>query len=174
MPLSPEDPVIMGRLAGPYGVRGFARVQVYTEAVDNLLEFENWLIGHQGHWVSRRVVEVLAHGDGLVVRFEGVETPESARELRGREVAVRRGDLPAVGDDEVYWVDLVGCDVINRESANLGQVTHLLETGANDVLVVVARHGDRRTERLIPYIGQVIDSVDLAGRKIFVDWGEDY
>jgi len=174
VPLPPEEPVVMGRIAGPYGVRGFARVQVFTASTDGLLAFGAWLVGHPGHWETRRVVEAGTHGDGLVARFEGVETPEAARALQGSEIAVRRGDLPPTDSGEVYWVDLVGCKVVNREGIDLGHVVSLLETGANDVMVVVAGSGTERRERLIPYVGQVVESVDLAGRVLRVDWGEDY
>lgn len=164
----------MGRIAGPYGVRGFARVQVFTESTDSLLAFGAWLVGRPGHWETRRVVEAGTHGDGLVARFEGVETPEAARSLQGSEVAVRRGDLPPTDSGEVYWVDLVGCSVVNREGIDFGRVENLMQTGANDVLVVVSGMGTERKERLIPYVEQVVESVDLAGRMLRVDWDEDY
>lgn len=164
----------MGRVAGPYGVRGFARIQVYTETLDSLLDFDEWLVGRQGRWEHRKVLEADVHGDGLVARFEGIDTPEAARALRGCDVAVLRGDLPPPDEDEVYWIDLIGCAVVNREGVDLGQVTNLLETGANDVLVVVSASGETRVERLIPYVAQVVESVDVAGRSIRVDWGEDY
>lgn len=174
MPLPPDEPVVMGRLAGPYGVRGFARVQVFTESIDSLLDFDEWLVGRQGRWETRKVAEADVHGDGLVARLEGIDTPEAARALRGSDVAIRRGDLPAPDEDEVYWVDLVGCEVVNREGVALGRVVNLLETGANDVLVVVSGSGETRVERLLPYIAQVVESVDVPGRSIRVDWGEDY
>jgi 16S rRNA processing protein RimM len=164
----------MGRVAGPYGVRGFVRVQVYTETLDSLLDFEEWLVGRQGGWEHRKVLEADVHGGGLVARFEGINTPEAARVLRGSDVAILRGDLPAPEEDEVYWIDLIGCAVINREGTELGQVTNLLATGANDVLVVVAGSGEVRVERLIPYVAQVVESVDVPARSIRVDWGEDF
>jgi 16S rRNA processing protein RimM len=164
----------MGRVAGPYGVRGFVRIQVYTETLDSLLDFEEWLVGRQGGWEHRKVLEADVHGGGLVARFEGINTPEAARVLRGSDVAILRGDLPAPEEDEVYWIDLIGCAVINREGTELGQVTNLLETGANDVLVVVAGSGEVRVERLIPYVAQVVESVDVPARSIRVDWGEDF
>jgi 16S rRNA processing protein RimM len=174
LPLPPEEPVVMGRVAGPYGVRGFARVQVFTESTDGLLAFDAWLVGRPGHWETRRVVEAGTYRDGLVVRFEGVETPEAARTLRGSEVAVRRRELPPTDSEEVYWVDLVGCSVVNREGIDLGRVVSLMETGANDVMVVVAGGVTERKERLIPYVEQVVESVDLASRIVRVDWGRDY
>lgn len=149
-------------------------MQVFTESTDSLLAFGAWLVGRPGHWETRRVVEAGTHGDGLVARFEGVETPEAARSLQGSEVAVRRGDLPPTDSGEVYWVDLVGCSVVNREGIDFGRVENLMQTGANDVLVVVSGMGTERKERLIPYVEQVVESVDLAGRMLRVDWDEDY
>jgi small subunit ribosomal protein S16 len=87
VPLPPDQPVVMGRIAGPYGVRGFAHVQVFTEAVDGLLGFDRWWVGGRGAWEVRRVAEAAVHGEGLVARLEGIETPEAARTLRGSEVA---------------------------------------------------------------------------------------
>jgi 16S rRNA processing protein RimM len=167
--LPPDQPVVMGRLTAPYGIRGFIRVQVFTETLDSLLDHPQWLVGRGGEWQARQVVEADVHGDGLVVLLDGVTTPEAAKLLRGCEVAVPRGDLPPAEDDEVYWVDLVGCEVINREGVNFGRIVELMETGANDVLVV---RGDR--ERLIPYIDRVVEAVDLDAKRVRVDWPEDF
>jgi 16S rRNA processing protein RimM len=172
--LPPDEPVVMGRLAGPYGIRGFVRVQVFTEAIDRLRDFDDWLVGRGGRWETRRILEADVYGDGLVVRFEGIDTPEAARALRGSEVAVLRGELPPPEEGEVYWIDLIGCEVVNREGVSLGHVANLMETGANDVLVVVAGDGGQRVERLLPYVAQVVEQVDVPGRSIRVDWGEDY
>ncbi len=164
----------MGRFAGPYGVRGFARVQVFTETVDSLLDYDTWLVGRHDRWEARKVAEATIRGNGLVAQLEGVDSPEAARALRGMDIAVLRSELPPAEDDAVYWVDLIGCRVVNREGIELGEVTDLIETGSNDVLVVVSGSGEQRVERLVPYIAQVIDTVDLPGRRIGVDWGEDY
>lgn len=159
----------MGRLAAPYGIKGFIRVQVFTEAVDGLLDYPVWLVGRGGEWLPRKVLQADVRGDGLVALFEGVSSREEALTLRGSEVAVRRDDLPPAGADEFYWDDLIGCQVVNREAVALGEVSGLIETGANDVLVV---KGDR--ERLIPWVAAVVGEVDLAARTIRVDWPEDY
>ena len=109
------------------------------------------------------------HGKFLVVKFDGIDDREEAGLLTHAEVMVSRDELPA-SDDGYYWADLIGLKVVTTDSTELGWVESLMETGANDVLVV---NGDR--ERLIPWIeNEVIVAVDLAGKCLTVDWDPDF
>lgn len=142
----------------------------YTEPRDRLLEYEPLLMGEPGDWQTVRLVEGQTHGKGLIGRFEGVEDRDQAAALVGMDLAVRRSQLPATGSDEVYWVDLIGLSVVNTHGETLGQIDRLLETGANDVLVV---KGDR--ERLIPFArDSIVRDIDLQAGTILVDWERDY
>ena len=113
-----------------------------------------------------------APGSVLVAQLEGVDDRDAAAALRGSDVAVLRAELPEAEEGEFYWADLVGLNVVNSEQHDFGRVSRIMQTGANDVLVVTAEAGG--SETLIPFIADVIRQVDLKSGRIVVDWGEDY
>jgi 16S rRNA processing protein RimM len=161
--------VVMARVAGPFGVKGWVKLQVFTERVDGLLDYPVWWIGQDGGWEPVEVEQGAAHGAALVARLKGIDDREQAAVLRGRDVAVPRAELPRNEEGEYYWTDLEGLRVGNLQGEALGVVTGLLETGASQVLVV---QGER--ERLIPFVSAVVKSVDLARGELVVDWGADF
>jgi 16S rRNA processing protein RimM len=157
--------VVMGRVRAPHGLKGWIKIQSYTQEIEGLLDYPEWWLGGEGKWQQHRVAESAVHGSMVVVRLDGVTDRDVAAELRGRDVAVPRAAMPAVGEGEFYWNDLLGMQVCNQDAAKLGLVTKILETGANAVLVV---QGDR--ELLVPFIQDVIVNVDLKARQLVVDW----
>ena len=160
----------MGRITAPFGIKGWVKLEPYTAAPGNLAAWAQWWIGSQDTgWRACRVEQAQAQAGSLVAKLEGCEDRDAAAAYRGQDVAVSRSTFPAAQADEFYWADLIGLRVVNEQDEDLGTVTRLLETGANDVLVV---EGDR--ERLIPFTEQVIRRVDLPERVIRVDWGADY
>jgi 16S rRNA processing protein RimM len=161
--------VVMARVAGPIGVKGWVKLQVFTERVDGLLDYPVWWIGQDGGWEPVEVEQGAAHGAALVARLKGIDDREQAAVLRGREVAVPRAELPRNEEGEYYWTDLEGLRVGNLQGEALGVVTGLLETGASQVLVVQSER-----ERLIPFVSAVVKSVDLARGELVVDWGADF
>jgi 16S rRNA processing protein RimM len=164
----------MGRVLAPYGVAGWLKVEAYTEAPDGLLEYEEWRLRAPGGngWSVHTLAQGRMHGGVLLVQLSGVADREQAFALRGMEVGVPRSALPAAAEDEVYWADLVGFRVVNRESRELGEVASVTAHGAHPLLRVARKDGG--PERLIPYVPAVIDAVDMPARRIEVDWGEDY
>ena len=167
----PQDHVlVMGRLAAPYGVKGWLRVTSYTELPGNLLDYSPWYLRRQDKWQATTIVSARAHGKGLVVQLKGCDDRDAAAMLTGTEIGVYRSQLPAAEADEFYWSDLVGMQVIAQDDRVLGKLDHLFETGANDVMVVKGEQ-----QYLVPYIeGQVVQSVDLEARIIRVDWDPDF
>jgi len=167
--------VIMGRVAGPYAVAGWIKVFPYTEYVDGLLDYPDWWLGSEGgEWHKFKVIEGEVHGNVLLASLERCADRDAAARLKGLKIAVPRSLLPVLpesGEEGYYWSDLIGLTVINLQGEALGEVTGLLETGANDVLQV---QNPGETERLIPFIDQVIITVDLVADRITVDWGLDY
>ena len=159
----------MGRVLVPHGVHGWLKVRPYGADLDALLGFSNWWIASAEGWREIRAVECRPHGAGLMAKFPDVDDRDAAGAFSGRDVAVPRSALPETQDGEFYWQDLVGLDVQNAEGVPLGRVDRLIETGGNDVLVV---EGER--QRLIPFAGAVVLDVNLAARRIRVDWGEDW
>ena len=165
-----DAPIVMGRIGGPYGVRGWVHVVSFTTPVDNLLEYLPWYLLRNMDWQPADVVEARGHGKGLVARLAGCDHRDAAALLKGLSIGIRREQLPEAGDNEYYWHDLVGLRVQTTQGKVLGTVDHLIETGANDVLVV---RGER--ERLIPFIpGQVVLSIDLAAGEMRVDWDPEF
>jgi 16S rRNA processing protein RimM len=158
--------VPLGRVSGIFGVRGWLRVHSDTEPRDNILSYSPWYLERSAGWEPRRLLDGRRQGKGLVARLQGCDDRDQAAELMGCLIAVPRDRLPALGQDEYYWSDLEGLRVVTADGVDLGQVSHLFATGANDVLVV-----DGERERLLPYVwDQVILQVDLEAGLIRVDW----
>jgi 16S rRNA processing protein RimM len=165
-PKLPARWVLLGRIVGVFGVKGWVRIESHTRPREAIFGYSPWGLGLKTGWERRAVLNGEARGKSLVAKIEGIEDRELARELIGTEIAVPRADLPAPEKGEIYWADLVGCSLENQD---FGKVTGLLETGANDVLIV---KGEK--ERLIPYTDQVVKEVDLDQALIRVDWDIDF
>lgn len=162
--------VVVGRVAAVFGVRGWVKVMSETEPRENILDYAPWYLARNGAWEPRELVEGRAHGKGVVARLDGCDDRDTAASLVGCDIAVPRERLPEPAPGEYYWTDLVGLAVRTVDGVELGRVDHLLETGANDVLVVV---GER--ERLIPLLfDQVVRQIDLQGGTITVDWDPEF
>ncbi len=161
--------VVMGRVSAPHGIKGWIKVQPFTQEIDGLLGYPQWWLGQDGEWRERRIAESAVHGTVVLARLEGCNDREAAEALKGTEVAIPRDQLPEVREGEYYWSDLHGMEVLNRRGERLGCVTQVLETGANYVLVL---EGER--ELLVPFVDSVILDVDLAGGRLSVDWELDY
>ena len=168
-PKLPAKWVLLGRIVGVYGVKGWVRIESHTRPREAIFGYSPWGLGLKSGWERHTVLNGEAHNKSLVARIEGVDDRELARELIGIEIAVPREDLPSAEKGEIYWADLIGCSVVNQEDQDFGKVTGLLETGANDVLIV---EGER--ERLIPYTDDTVKEVDLDRALIKVDWDEDF
>jgi len=158
--------VVLGRITGVYGVRGWVRIFSDTEPRENILRYSPWYVDGE----PRKVAEGRRHGKGLVARLQGCDDRDQAAALVGREIAIRRDQLPPPSADEFYWADLEGLRVETLDGVALGEVSHLFATGANDVLVV---RGER--ERLLPFVwGPVIADVDFGAGLIRVDWDPEF
>ena len=165
--------VILGRIGAPYGVRGWLRVQAAnSERPEGLLDYARLRLDRAGRQERLDVERGRRHGKGMVVKFAGISSRESAAAWSGALVGVAREELPPLENGEYYWHDLIGLQVLNEQGTTLGEVTHLLETGAHDLLVVGA---PRHNELLVPYVrGDVVKRVDLERGVIVVCWDPDY
>lgn len=163
------EPVVLGRITGVFGVRGWVKVFSYTEPREALLDYGRWLLSMDGGWREAKVAEGKRHGKAIIARIEGVDDRDTAHALIGNEIGVPRDDLPGTEEGQYYWADLEGLEVVRRDGSRVGKVARLLETGANDVMVVTAER-----EILIPFVmDKVIVDVDLAKGVITVDWEWD-
>jgi 16S rRNA processing protein RimM len=161
--------VVMGRIAGAFGIKGWVKIQTFTQSLDSLIEYPVWWLSGPEGWQENKVEEAAVHGRSIIAKLSGIEDRNAAELLKGREVAVPRSALPATQPGEYYWAELIGLSVTNLQGVPLGRVSKLLETAAQQVLQV---EGER--ERLIPFIESVVVSVDLAGGSLVVDWDADF
>jgi 16S rRNA processing protein RimM len=183
----PTDGIALGRLQGAWGVKGWSKLQPFSGDADVLLSAKTWyLLAPVGQYaktfkafegaVRVAVAQCKTHSGGLVVQFDGIDDRDDVHALKGAEVWVNRSEFaPLTSDDEFYWVDLIGCEVVNRQGEVLGQVQEMLSTGPQAVLcVTTSPTEDPKLQRLIPFVGQYIDGVSLADKRITVDWLPDY
>jgi 16S rRNA processing protein RimM len=163
----------MGRIGAPFGVKGWVKIQPFTETADGLRHYPTWWLGGAGHWREYTVEHTQPQGAALAAKLAGCDDRDAAAGFKGRVVAVPRDAFPREKDGEFYWSDLIGLNVKNCDGLDFGTVEAMLETGANDVLVVRSTD-EHETERLIPFIAKVVKKVDPAAGVIEVDWGADF
>jgi 16S rRNA processing protein RimM len=170
LPATQQALVVVARVGAPHGVRGWVKVDCFGGAPSEpLMSAKHWFIGEPHAWQQAEVTEIATHGQRIAVRLDGMTDRDAASRLRHKQVALERSALPPTASGEYYWHDLQGLQVTNLQNQALGEVVDLIETGANQVLVV---RGDR--EVLIPFLDGVIARVDVAARQIVVDWQADY
>ena len=164
-----NDLVVMGRIVAPYGVFGWLKIIPDTEIFDTLLDYKTWWIGKDNDWCELKVESAKIHNDVLVVKLQGIDERDGAFACKGKQVAVPRVSLPKLKKDEYYWSDLIGLSVKNLQEVDFGKITDVLETGANDVIVVM---GEK--ERLIPFTAQTVLEVILQDGTMLVDWESEF
>ncbi|HUQ50782.1 MAG TPA: ribosome maturation factor RimM, partial [Gammaproteobacteria bacterium] len=152
-----------------FGVKGWLKVQSYTEPRDNVVDFAVWTLRMNGADRPFEVEDGQGHAGKVVAKLRGIDDPERAREWLGAEIVVEREQFPRAQAGEFYWTDLEGLEVRTTAGVMLGRVAYLLATGANDVLVLGGT-----PERLIPFLlGTVVQQVDFEAGLIVVDWSTD-
>lgn len=170
--MASEEFIPVGKISGAFGVRGWVKVYSFTEPRGNILEYSPLFLSRQGEWIEIEVSGGHLQGKGVVMGIANVTDRDQVQPLIGAELAIRKTQLEPADEDEFYWADLIGLSVENLDGEVLGKVDHLLETGANDVLVVKA---DKQSERLIPFVvDDIVKLVDLDNKLIRVDWSKDY
>ena len=188
----PADAIEVGRITDAWGIKGWFRIQPYSASPEALFSSRRWFLqppeadrllkgGQSGAafeafkgTVILPISDAKDHSDSVVAQSLGVPDRTAAEQLRGARIFVPRSSFPTAATDEYYWVDLIGLDVINREGVALGQVKELLSTGAQTVLVLVFEQDGKPEERMIPFVAVYVDAVELAERRIRVDWQPDY
>jgi len=197
-PTFPDDAVEVGRVLGAWGIKGGIRVMPFAKDPQALFSSRCWFIrppeGPQVVLSIRpgayppvlRITSSKVQGDSVVATAQELPDRNAAEAMRGARIYIARCNFPTAGDGEFYWIDLIGLDVVNREGEALGCVVGLIDTGAHSVLrlrrpelivsagAAAPEVATDESERLIPFVGAFIDGVDLAARRITVDWGLDY
>jgi 16S rRNA processing protein RimM len=177
----PADAIEVGRIADAWGVKGWFKVLPHSASPEALFSSKRWYLlpSERGAKtfsgaVLLRVREAKEHSDTIVASAQEIDDRSAAEALKGARIFVARSSFPTASADEYYWVDLIGLQVVNREGLTLGQVKDLLSTGPQTVLVVEYLEDAKVMERMIPFVAAYVDGVDLAGKRITVDWQADY
>jgi 16S rRNA processing protein RimM len=171
--MTSEEFVPVGKISGAFGVKGWVKVFSFTEPRKNILSYSPLYISRKGEWIEVKKSGGRTQGKGVVMGLENVTDRDQVLPLIGAELAIKNTQLKPTAKDEFYWSELVGLTVINLQDQPLGQVDHLLETGANDVLVLKVDGEDEK--RLIPFVmDEIVKLVDVDKNLIQVDWGVDY
>ncbi len=177
----PTDAVEVGRVADAWGVKGWFKVIAYSADPLALLSSRNWFLlppstGERSFSdpVGLAISEARTHANAVVASAREVTNRQVAEALRGARVFVSRSSFPTTGEDEYYWVDLIGLTVLNREGENLGNVREMISTGAQTVLVLDDHRDETSIERMIPFVAAYVDDVDLSGGRILVDWQSSF
>lgn len=165
-----DEYLLVGNLGKSYGLQGWLKVNSFTEPMENILQYDNWCWKVDGQWLPMPLDNRKQHGAMVIAKIKGYDSPESARLFTNREIGILRSQLPSLQSDEYYWDDLHGLDVKTLDEQSLGTVIAIMETGANDVMVV---KGDR--ERLIPFVlDEYVKKVDLQNKSLIVDWDPEF
>lgn len=166
------QPLIVGKLNGASGIKGWVKVYSYTDPKENILNYSPWYLKLNGQWQQVSIINGREQGKTVVVQLEGCDDRNTAESYRGVEIAIEQSQLPQLEEGEYYWRDLIGLAVVNLAGEELGTVKKMMETGANDVLVVKTAS---KEELLIPYVPEYsVIKVDLESKQITVDWEFDY
>lgn len=171
-----SEHIVVGRIGAVYGVKGWLKVQSFTDDPESIFEYSPWLLNLKT-LSEGSVAEWRRHNNGLIARLEGVSDRDEAARLTGADICITGDELPALADDEFYWRDLMGMRVVNSSGYDMGVVEHIMPTASNDVLVVKANSNDGfgKSERLIPFIqSEYITNVDKESKRIQVEWPSDF
>ncbi len=164
-----DDLICVGHILGSQGIKGWVRVFSSTSPRENIVKYSPWLV-EQGDVLKPTAVQGRLQGKNVVARLEGIADRNQADELTGCQIFINPEQLPGLEAGEYYWSDLIGLTVETLQGESLGKVASMMETGADDVMVL---KGER--ERLIPFVmDQIVMEVDLGSRRLVVDWSPDY
>ena len=166
-----SDTIVIGKIGAPFGVKGWVKITTYTDETEGVFSYSPWLLGEAG---KEYTVDVWrTRNKGVVAKLIGVESRDDAESIKNLDISIKASQLPQLTDDEYYWRDLVGMQVVTEAGYDLGAVKELFETGSNDVMLVRANPNDAfgQKERMVPFLfDQVIKQVDMQARTIKVDW----
>lgn len=177
----PPDAVEVGKVVDAWGIKGWIKVHAFSPDPQALFSAKRWFLlppesgpkNFEGTSVVR-IQQAREHSGAVVACLHDMTDRNQAETLKSARIFIARSSFPTAELDEYYWVDLLGLKVINRQDLVLGEVSELLATGAQTVLVLKFFEGEQAMERMIPFVGVYIDKVDLNARVIHVDWQADY
>ena len=162
--------VVMGKVVGSHGIKGWLKIQPFTEELKTLGKFSSWFVSkNENEWKEFKVESSSIQGRTVLAKIENINNRNDADVLRGFLIGISKIDLPILAKGKYYWSDLIGLEVINQTGFNFGTIESIMETGSNDVLVI-----KDEKEWLIPYLDNVVLKIDLEKKNILVDWDENF
>jgi 16S rRNA processing protein RimM len=168
--LSAQKQINVGKVSGVFGIKGWIKVFSFTEPRENILSYSPWILKKGSSSKIVKIIDGKLQGRAVVAQLDGVIDRDQAADLTGWDVLIMQSQLPATEVGEYYWSDLIGLNVENLQGIRLGVVDSLLETGANDVLII---KGDR--ELAIPFLqGHTVFEIDLDQGRMLVDWDAEF
>lgn len=165
-----SDKVVIGKIGAPHGVKGWVKINTYTDTPEGIFDYQPWLLGDGKEY---QIDQWRPHGKVLVAKIVGIETRDDAERIKNLDISISADQLPELDENEFYWRELTGMQVVTTQGYDLGVVKDVFNTGANDIIQVRANAKDAfgLKERLLPFVmNEVIQSVDKEGKVITVDW----
>ncbi|VAW94255.1 16S rRNA processing protein RimM [hydrothermal vent metagenome] len=180
LPEDTKEYIKVAHIGSAYGLKGWVNIISYTQPKTNIIEYSPWYLrsvspSAKDQYQLVKVEQIRKHGKGIVAQLPSCTDRTQAELYKNTEIAILRSQLPEQANDEYYWHDLIGLNVVTADQVKLGEITDLMETGANDVLVVTEKVEDKTKTRLVPFIRpEVVTSIDLMTKLVVVDWDPDF
>ncbi|ACQ68862.1 ribosome maturation factor RimM [Candidatus Williamhamiltonella defendens] len=169
-----KQPVIVGKIGSTYSVRGWLKMFSFTEKTDSIFDYQPWFIQHKNHWQFIDIEDWKCHQQDFLLKIKNIDEKEKAQHFVNAEITVDASQLPVLEEGDYYWKDIIGCQVIHISGDVIGTVVSMIETGANDVMVVQTQIQDHKS-CLVPFLcDQVVKKVDKVMQQIQVDWDLDF
>ncbi|MBS7808007.1 ribosome maturation factor RimM [Variovorax sp. PCZ-1] len=183
----PPDAIEVGRIGDAWGIKGWFKIIPYSASPEALFSSKSWIllppepragvVAKEQLFKAPQLIKIRTskeHSDGVVAQADGVDDRNTAELLKSCRIFIARSSFPTASKDEYYWVDLIGCEVVNREGIALGTVKDLMATGPQTVIVAEREVEGKAVETLIPFVDAYVDTVSLQDKRITVDWQLDY
>ena len=160
-----EELIPVGKIIGTHGIKGQLKVHSYSGNIESLSAARSVILkSADGALRELTLTSFKANSGKFIISLQDFDDIDQAKPLQGSELCLKRCHLPKLTDDEYYWSDLIGLQVITDDGSLLGTITDIFETGSSDIYVV---QGEKR-EYLIPAIADVVKQVDLNGGRIII------
>jgi 16S rRNA processing protein RimM len=163
--LKPGEPEFLevGRLRRSHGVKGEMVLEIFSESLNFFKKGKQLFIGQ--HHQPFTIESTRSHDDLLLIKFEGIDTPEALTSFRNKLVYIPVSQLPPLPEGKYYFYQLIGLEAVDQQGRSLGLITEIIQTGSAPVYVVTSTDGN---EQLFPAIPDVVKKIDIKTRKIII------
>ena len=163
-----DKKIYLGKITGVHGIKGWLKIQSFSSPPENILNYPSWIITNKGEEDFYSIEQGRKQNNKIVVKLEKIDDRNTAESLINSKIQIQRSDLPKLSNENYYWSDLVGLSVLNSEEKVIGKIESLIETGANDVMVIITLKDERI---LIPFVmHEIIKEVNVELSYIKIDW----